>query len=680
MEWYKLNRPDVVTGWNTKYYDMTYIMRRIETTISTDYAKGISPIGEYYVTENRENPNEINYNIKGLTQLDLLLLYRDKFGFKIDGGFKLDNVCEVELDENKLHFDGTFKTFYQTNFQKFFEYNVRDVELLIRLEEKLQLIELSRAITTSGLCQMEAIYTSISYLIGSLAVHAKNTNAGVFPTYKDRNSDMGAEKFEGAYVYPTKIGFYDNGAIGIDLASLYPNTMIALNISPETKVGQLVQVDEDNYQLYRGNGVVKKVSAEQLEKLCDQKCIRSQNNTLFFKHQSKKGIVTGWLEDSYKTRVKYKKLSKKFQSKSDKEGDPKLKAEYKEQADRYDHIQYAQKIKLNSVYGCFGTPFSPIYDPDIAQSVTLTGQFINKSVGEMLKDKFGQDAIVAGDTDSIYLNIESITERYCQKYDRKNIREMSRSEIKEMLKEIDEFVSVEVNTYSKDLVNRECHTTEGHNIKYEREVLASEAMFFKKKHYLMHLIDVEGKQVDKFKYMGIAVKKGELPVGIKSFLKDIYENTCRNGWGYDDYRGYLDEVYEQFIQYDYDEIAFWKGYRTEKESTGFLQVEAKAGAQVRGLHYHNQLLEDLKIQSKYTEIRLGDMIRYCYINNTNEYNIDVISFIDGEFPDEFRELFTIDYLKMFHKLIIKPLKNYTEAMGFIEYTPTNQMVTDVFAL
>jgi hypothetical protein len=248
------------------------------------------------------------------------------------------------------------------------------------------------------------------------------------------------------------------------------------------------------------------------------------------------------------------------------------------------------------------------------------------------------------------------------------------------MKEVDDFVDNDINNLAKKLVNENCFTTKGHHIQYEREVLASESIFFKKKHYLMHLIDVDGKQVDKFKYMGIAVKKGELPPSIKTFLRDIYENTCKKKWTYDDYRTYLNEVYEQFTKFTFDELSMWKGYGTEKQSTGFLQSEKRTGAQVRGIHYHNNLLEEMGILDKYDEIRVGAKIRFCYINKTNPFGIDVISFNDGQLPDEFAEIFTIDYLKMFNKLVMKPLESYVEALNFIPYSPSNQMITDIFDL
>ena len=678
IEWTELNRPDMYVGWNIRSFDMPYIVRRLENLFDKDMASRISPVHNYWVREDRNNPREITVNIDGISQCDQLLLYRDKYLVKIDGGYKLDNVCETELGENKIHYKGSIKDFYKRDFQSYFEYNVRDVELLMQLEDKLQHIPLSRQVTSSGLCPFESIYTSMSYIIGSLSIHAMNGEMGTFPSYT--NGDAVAQSFEGAYVFPTKLGLYTDGVIGVDLKSLYPNTMIALNCSPETKVGQLYPIDGDTWTLHRTNGKTIKITQEQLDKLLDTRCILSCNNTLTYKHAVKEGVVTQWLERSYNERVKYKKLQRKFDNKSDKETDSVLKLEYQNQSKIYDNMQYTYKIFMNSIYGILGLPFSPIYDVDLAQSVTLTGQSINKGVSDLIRSKFGDDCIVAGDTDSQYVNIETLTHIYCKKFGKDTLQEFTRTETNEMLKEIDTFVEVDINTFSMNHMNDMCHTTKGHHIQYEREVLASESIFFKKKHYLMHLIDVDGKSVDKFKYMGIAVKKGELPQSIKTFLKDIYENTCINKWGYDEYVNYLNDVYEKFTEFNFEDISEWKGYGTEKESTGFLQTQKGSLAVVRGIHYHNDLLSEFKILDKYNEIRVGAKVRCCYINPTNPYGIDVISYMDGELPEEFMEMFTIDYTKMFNKLVIRPLVGYVEAMNFMSYTPSNQMVEDVFSL
>jgi len=162
IDWFKDNYPDVLLGWNIRYFDVPYIMNRILNVLGENQARLMSPIGDYYQTDSRDNPKDVFFTLKGISQMDMLLLYRDKFDFKVDGGYKLDNVCETELNERKIQYSGTIKDFYKRDFQTFFEYNVRDVELLHKLENKRKLVALSRQITTAGLCQMEAIYTSIS--------------------------------------------------------------------------------------------------------------------------------------------------------------------------------------------------------------------------------------------------------------------------------------------------------------------------------------------------------------------------------------------------------------------------------------------------------------------------------------------------------------------------------------
>jgi DNA polymerase elongation subunit (family B) len=180
--------------------------------------------------------------------------------------------------------------------------------------------------------------------------------------------------------------------------------MIALNISPETKVGQLYPIDEHRWTLKRTSGKIVEITTEQLDKLCTTKCILTKNNTLMYKHEVKEGVITQWLENAYNQRVKYKKLCAKFFNKADKETDPVEKSKLINQAQIYDSMQYTYKIFMNSIYGILGTPFSPIYDADLAQSVTLTGQFINKGVNALIESKFGKDRTIAGDTDSCEYN------------------------------------------------------------------------------------------------------------------------------------------------------------------------------------------------------------------------------------------------------------------------------------
>ena len=204
-------------------------------------------------------------------------------------------------------------------------------------------------------------------------------------------------------------------------------------------------------------------------------------------------------------------------------------------------------------------------------------------------------------------------------------------------------------------------------------------MFFKRKLYLVHIIDDEGNRVDKFKYSGIGVKKTLIPAEMKPLLKHIYEKTCIERWGYPEYQSYLNKMFEQFKQYDIESIAMNQAYNTEKQVTGYLTSEKGTLSAVRAAHYYNHMLKEFKIEHQYDQIMLGDIIHYAYIYKNNQYNIDVIAY-KNKFPDEFKQVFKIDYELMFEKLFVDTLKGYVEAMNFNKYQPANQMEVDIFSL
>ena len=281
---------------------------------------------------------------------------------------------------------------------------------------------------------------------------------------------------------------------------------------------------------------------------------------------------------------------------------------------------------------------------------------------------------------SCFLNIEPLTLKYAKKFNiEPNLLNFTSDQFKALSNELDTFVNVDINNYTENLINDACHTTRGHHVRYGREYIASEGMFFKKKHYLVHIIDDEGTAVNKFKYSGIAVKKTLLPTEMKPLLKHIYEHTCIDKWVFADYQSYLNQVFESFRCYNISDIALNQSYNTEKQIVGFLKSEKGTQAAVRAAHYYNQILTELKIDNQYDQILLGDRIRYAYVYKNNQYGIDVIGY-KTEYPKEFEDIFEIDYERMFQKLFIDSLKGYVDAMGFNEYQPSNQMETDVFTL
>lgn len=279
---------------------------------------------------------------------------------------------------------------------------------------------------------------------------------------------------------------------------------------------------------------------------------------------------------------------------------------------------------------------------------------------------------------SQFINIAPIVDYHLKLNNIENgtITSLNQEQLDKMIDEVDSFIEDDINQYIRNLINTECYTTQGDNLHYSREYIALQGMFFKKKHYITHIVKKDDKKVDFFKYSGVSCKKAEIPVDMKFFLKTIFEDTCNNNWKEVDYRKYIDKVFEQFVTKDYGQISIYKSYKTEKTSTGFMESVKGAGVHARGANIYNQLLDDLKISNKYEKINLGDQLRYCYINDTNPYGINVIAFKEY-IPEEFRKIFTINYDLMFEKIFLSSLKGYMSIMNFNEYSPTNKAICDI---
>ena len=433
LSWIEGNYADVSVSWNGKAYDWPYVVRRIENVLGKNAAKRLSPVGKYFIKEvNHDNVRadvgaEIEVDISGLFIADDLVLYRDKFLIApaLDGGYNLTNVGEHEGLGKKIQYEGTLKDLYIKDWRRFYEYNVRDVQLLAKIEEKCKLVNLARKVAGRGLCPYSNIYTSISYLTGSLIAFSRDQMGKTFQSYLNKPNEK--EMYEGAFVFPPVQGVYRGGIATIDFNSLYPSSIRCANMSVETYVGKLSRLnatslndeeyidlnDEDIQELwfYPANGSKRKLlKIEDVKKLVDTKCIYTRNNTLFLKHSVKQGVISAWCKHFYALRKSTKKKMQALDLKIYK-GEIPIDQIQKAKLDveNLDADQHSLKIMLNSVYGMFGTNHSPIYSAAIAQSITRTGKFCNISASKFIKQKFKelfgitQDYIttVSGDTDSI---------------------------------------------------------------------------------------------------------------------------------------------------------------------------------------------------------------------------------------------------------------------------------------
>ena len=449
IDWLDDNRADVLYGWNIKGYDIPYLYTRLTKQLGKTQANRMSPVGKCFVKEvNHDNARadvaaEIEVYIDGVFQSDGLILYRDKFkiaGSSLDGGYSLDNVGEVEGCGNKIHYQGSLKDLYVKDWQKFYEYNVRDVDLCKRVDDKCKLTKLARTIAGIGLCNYDSIYSSLGYLIGSCIAFSKHKMDGkVFKSYLAEKRDF--KGFEGAFVFPCISGVYRKGIGCIDFASLYPSIIRALNISIETYVGKVLiylkdqtgaitcdiehevrfnpfndgdsiyekddaghdvrvvinagdpEIDHFELRLPGFKDVRKRITLEQLRKLIEEKCIWTPNNTLFLKHEVKEGVIAKWCEFFYAERKKNKKKEMKiFHELHNEEFIKGLSSEDRArmevEMENFHAVQMAFKICINSIYGATGTGFSPIADPNIAQTITRMGRMCNMSSAKYVHDEF----------------------------------------------------------------------------------------------------------------------------------------------------------------------------------------------------------------------------------------------------------------------------------------------------
>ena len=730
VNWIEDNVPDISVSYNGRAYDWPYIVRRIENVLGKNEARRLSPVGKYFIKEvNHDNKRadvaaDIEVNIDGLFIADELVLYRDKFncaGGTLDGGFSLDNVGEYEELGHKIKYEGSLKDLYLNDFQLFYEYNVRDVDLLKRIEDKRKLVPLARKVAGYGLCDYNQIYGSIKYLLGSVASFSKTQFGGkLLPTYLAEKKQF--DSFEGAFVFPIVPGLYNGGIGTIDFASLYPSSIRAANISPETYVGKIIVQYKDElgklvapdewtqpafniysvestsdpkiagYILKTPNGKKQPITLDKIKELVHTKCIYTANNTLFLKHEIKWGVITKWCEHFYNLRKATKKKMLACTHRLQQEGDTlsdEEKAELKTLEERYESGQIALKLMINSIYGCMGNGWSAIADPNLAQSVTRQGKFCNISASKFILKRFIEKygapkdyrSVVGGDTDSQFVNLQVVTDWLRAQNDWPELLQDWSAEQKRVLWDtMSEFVEKEVNPFVRNLVNKYCKSSETSPLVYELEYMGDVGVYESKKHYALHEVVVEGDSVDKTKYTGIELKKGTVPKEMKTFLADIYAGVLQKKWKENDYEKYICELYDRFKDFSIDEISFWKGYSTERQSVGFLEMEVGTTGIAKACTYYNQLIQKLGIGKKYEEIRVGDKVRFCYIDKNNDYGINQIAYKPGQWPKEFAKLFRPDYRTMFNKVILDPLKKFRIACQFSEIDPSRQVQFDIFTL
>lgn len=313
-------------------FDLTYIVNRIIKVLGEGNQYRLSPIQNtkkpvYSIYD--EEKLTVIYKIQGISICDYLDLYK-KFAGRSKQSFKLDYIANIELGFGKLdYYDMGFETIYDfmnNDFSTFIKYNIIDTVLVKLLNDKLKFIELMRKICNISLIEYESIFKAIPAILGALTIQAKYNNV-CFLTDANKSDDNKNQNdgYEGAFVFPTKPGYYKNGIVSFDFNSLYPNVMMTINISPETKVGKVVSNEQDpDITIRKVNGKLITISKEQFQKILDEKCTLSANKVLYIKPNIKQGIIPQFLDKTYKMR-KETKNKMKINKKKVKELDEQIK-------------------------------------------------------------------------------------------------------------------------------------------------------------------------------------------------------------------------------------------------------------------------------------------------------------------------------------------------------------------
>ena len=644
IHYWSQQTPEVITGWNVQLYDIPYIAKRLNRILNEKTMKRLSPWGlvtedEIYINGRKHTV----FDIGGVTVLDYLDLYK-KFTYKAQESYRLDYIAEVELGQKKLdhsEFD-TFKEFYTNNWQKFIEYNIIDVELVDRLEDKMKLIELAITMAFDAKVNFNDVFYQVRMWDNIIYNYLKKRNIVIPPKNKSQKN----EKYAGAYVKEPIPGKYD-WVVNFDLNSLYPHLIMQYNISPETLV------DERH-----PTATVDKILNQEIDFDGYNDYAVCANGAMYRKDV--RGILPELMEKMYNERVIFKKKmidAKKAYEKT------KTKELEKEIA-RCNNIQMAKKISLNSAYGAIGNQYFRYYKLENAEAITLSGQVsirwietkMNAYINKLLKTE-DVDYVIASDTDSIYLNMGPVVETVFKG------REKTTESIVSFL---DKVASLELEKYIEGSYQELADYVNAYDQKMQmkRENIADRGIWTAKKRYILNVWNSEGVAYTepKLKMMGIEAVKSSTPAPCRQMIKDGLK-LMMSGTE-EQVIEFIDECRAKFKKLSPEQISFPRSVSDVNKYQSSSTIYTKGTPiHVRGALLFNHYVKEAKLTNKYSLIQNGEKIKFVYLKKPNTIHENIISFIQ-EFPKELNLDKFIDYELQFEKAFLEPLKSILDAIGW----------------
>ena len=602
---------------------------------------------------------QVAYDIFGVSCLDYIELYRWYApGGKSQESYKLDHISSVELGTNKIDYSeyDSLHQLYKHNYQKFIEYNIRDVEIIVELEEKLKLIELAATLAYDTKTNFEDVFAQTRMwdaLINSYLMDKKI----IVPPKENRIKESA---FEGAYVKEPQVGKHDWVA-SFDLNSLYPHLLIQYNISPETII------EPSNYTQEMRDIISEGVT---VEKMLYQKIDTSKLNGVtltpngqFFTTE-RQGFLPKMMEEMYEDRKKFKNLMIKAQQEYQLETDKTKKYELEKLVARYNNLQLAKKVSLNSAYGALGSQYFRFYDLRQALAVTQAGQLsirwienkLNEYMNNILKTE-GNDYVIASDTDSIYLRLGELVNSVYEKEGRDN---------QKIIAFMDKVCEAKIQPFIDRAYLDLANYVRAHAQKMimKREALADKGLWTAKKRYAINVYNNEGVayKEPKLKVMGLEMVKSSTPSVIRVKMREVLK-LMMTGTEEDVYK-FIEDFKIEFMNLPVEEISSPRGCNGISQYSDSATLYKKGTPiHVKGAILYNFHLKKLGLEKQYPLIQEGEKLKFIYLKMPNPIKDTVISF-PQRLPKEFEIQQFIDYDTQFDKAFVDPIRIVLDCMGW----------------
>ena len=642
LKWWAENTPDILTGWNVNLYDMPYIARRVNRVLGEKWMKSLSPW-------NRANEREVYvqgrknyaYDISGINILDYLDLYR-KFTYSSQESYRLDHIAFVELGQRKVDHSEyeNFKDFYTSDWQKFMEYNIQDVELIDRLEDKMKLLELAITMSYDAKVNFEDVYSQVRMWDTMIYNYLTDRNI-VVPPRKGSKKD---EKYAGAYVKEPKPGCYD-WVVSFDLNSLYPHLIMQYNISPETL-----------WETRHPSASVERILNQEID--FSGEFAVCANGAQYRKDVH--GFLPEMMQKIYDERTIYKKKMLIAKQKDEKRPTEKLKRDIS----KFNNIQMARKIQLNSAYGAIGNQYFRYYNLANAEAITLSGQVsirwieqrMNEYLNKLLKTE-EEDYVIASDTDSIYLNLGPLVHSVYKGREKTAesivtfLDKVCKLELEKYIESSYEALATYVGAYEQKMIMK-------------RENIANKGIWTAKKRYILNVWDSEGVRYEKpkLKIMGIEAVKSSTPAACRTSIRDCL--TVIMNEDEEAAQKFVSDFKAHFDELPIEDISFPRGCNGINKWSNPSTVYSKGTPiHVRGALLYNFHNKKGKLTHKYPLIQDGEKIKFVYLKTPNRIGENVISYINT-FPREFGLDKHVDYELQFNKSFLEPIKVIMDVIGW----------------